>query len=203
MATKRDLIDAALLSGVAGWVDAVSYLKFDVFAGAMTGNTVLLGISIIKQSPDRVAYQLALIAVFVAFAAFVASISRLGWRPSLLLMVEGLFLVASSFSTDPWIACLMAAAMGIQTTIVPRFLGVSVNTVFITGNIGRLGEALSEIHEPAARARARPLALAWLCYGIGAALGCAGLSLHRYIMLPPVLILCLVSATLARQPRGA
>jgi uncharacterized membrane protein YoaK (UPF0700 family) len=194
VATKRDLIDAALLSGVAGWVDAVSYLKFDVFAGAMTGNTVLLGISVIKQSPDRVAYQLALIAVFVAFAAFVASISRLGWRPSLLLMVEGLFLVASSFSTDPWIACLM---------VVPRFLGVSVNTVFITGNIGRLGEALSEVHEPAARARARLLALAWLSYGIGAALGCAGLSLHRYVMLPPVLILCLVSATLARQPRGA
>jgi uncharacterized membrane protein YoaK (UPF0700 family) len=203
VATKRDLIDAAILSGVAGWADAISYLKFHIFAGAMTGNTVLLGISVIKQSPGRAAYQLALIAVFVIFAAFTSSISKLGYRPSLLLMVESLFLVAASFGTDHWIACLMAAAMGIQTTVVPKFLGSTVNTVFITGNIGRLGEALPEIREPTARARVRLLSLTWLSYGIGAALGCAGLSLHRYVMLPPVLALCLVSAILASQPRGA
>ncbi len=198
------MIDAALLCGVAGWVDAISYLRFDVFAGAMTGNTILLGISIFKQSPGQAGYHLALIVVFVVFVTFAWSLSRVRLRPPVLLMFESLLLVASSFSADPWIACVLAAAMGIQTTVVPQFMGTSVNTVFITGNIGRLGEALPDIlHQPAARARVRLLSLAWLSYGIGAALGCAGLALNRYVMLPPVLLLCIVSAMLVSQPRVA
>jgi uncharacterized membrane protein YoaK (UPF0700 family) len=198
------MIDAALLCGVAGWVDAISYLRFDTFAGAMTGNTVLLGISVFKHSPGQAAFQLALIVVFLVFVTFAGAMSRLGVRPPMLLMVEGFLLVAASFSADRWIACLLAAAMGIQTSVVPRFMGASVNTVFITGNISRLGESLPEIlHQPEARARGRLLALAWLSYGAGAALGCAGLSLNRYAMLPPVLTLCGVGAIILSQRRGA
>lgn len=203
MATKRDIVDAALLCGVGGWVDAISYLRFDTFAGAMTGNTVLLGISVFEQSPRQAAYHLALIVVFVVFVALSGWLGRLGLRPAMLLMIESLLLVGSSFSADPWIACLLAAGMGIQTAVVPKFLGASVNTVFITGNIGRLGEALPElIHQPAARAHARLMSLAWLSYGLGAALGCAGLTLNRYAMLPPVLILGVGAVIIVSPPRA-
>lgn len=202
VATRRDLIDAALLCGVGGWVDAISYLRYDTFAGAMTGNTVLLGISVFKQSPGRAAFHFALIVVFVVFVAIAGWTARVGLSPPALLVVEGLFLAAASFSANPWIACLLAAAMGIQTAVVPRFMGAPVNTAFITGNIGRLGEVLPEIlHQPAARARARLLSFAWLSYGAGAALGCAGQSLNRYAMLPPVLTLGIVCAVIVSQSR--
>ncbi|HEX4023399.1 MAG TPA: DUF1275 family protein [Steroidobacteraceae bacterium] len=38
--SRHDIGYAGVLSGVGGWVDAATYLRFGAFSGAMSGNTV-------------------------------------------------------------------------------------------------------------------------------------------------------------------
>jgi uncharacterized membrane protein YoaK (UPF0700 family) len=48
MNAPRDLARTALLCLVGGSADAIAYLRFGTFVGAMTGNTVLLGINVVQ-----------------------------------------------------------------------------------------------------------------------------------------------------------
>ena len=61
---------ACLLAMVAGYADAVGFLTFNAFAGAMTGNTVLLGIALASRKFAD-AFQSA--GIIVAFLVGVAA----------------------------------------------------------------------------------------------------------------------------------
>src|ERR1700730_6168021 len=43
-------IEAGLLVMIAGYADAIGFLQFRAFAGQITGNTILLAISIVEAS---------------------------------------------------------------------------------------------------------------------------------------------------------
>ena len=74
---------ACLLAIVAGYADAVGFLVFNAFAGAMTGNTVLLGIALAGQQFAAAAQSASIIAAFLVGVAASALLRRcFRWRRS-------------------------------------------------------------------------------------------------------------------------
>jgi uncharacterized membrane protein YoaK (UPF0700 family) len=60
------MLPACLLAIVAGYADTVGYLRYDAFAGLMTGNTILLGIDVANGRAPSAAFHGGIIAVFLA-----------------------------------------------------------------------------------------------------------------------------------------
>src|SRR5258708_4904658 len=60
------VLQACVLAAVAGYADTIGFLRFDAFAGLMTGNTILLGIGLASAQLLRAAFYGAIIGVFVA-----------------------------------------------------------------------------------------------------------------------------------------
>jgi len=139
-----------LLSVAAGCVDAVSYLSLGhIFTANMTGNTVLLGLSLGQadwQAALRSGVALVGFVFGVAVGTVIAGRDREGravWpiRVTFTLAVE--LTVLAAFALGFYLAggashtliLLAALAMGLQSTAV-RHLGIpGVATTYITGTL--------------------------------------------------------------------
>ncbi len=184
----RDLGRTVLLCVVGGSADAIAFLRYDTFVGAMTGNTVLLGIDLAEGKLDRAGFHLGIIAIFLA-AVVVAEIAlRLKLPPALPLVLTALMLGGSEFITSQWSAAICAAALGMQNAAVRTIAGVPINTVFITGNLVKLGTAVPEPSAPQQQATLAVLAIAWIAYAAGAVAGALALHLIQYPMIVPAVL---------------
>src|SRR6202158_4562551 len=142
--TPRSLppaVQAALLVMIAGYADATGFLQFRAFAGQMTGNTILLAISIVETNWTQVAFYVAVIASFLAGVVVAGGLVRLGHAPAIALSLSAVALAICAFVTVHWGALLLAFAMGAQNGAVTRFGDATLNTVFITGDLQKLFEA--------------------------------------------------------------
>ena len=137
------MLPACLLALVAGYADTVGYLRYDAFAGLMTGNTILLGIDVANGRAPSAAFHGGIIAVFLAGVIASRVLLQLRHAAWLALTVAAILLVVCSFIGRFWAAMLLAFAMGMQNSAANRFNGVALNTVFITGNLQKLGEGLT------------------------------------------------------------
>ena len=99
----------------------------------------------------------------------------------------------SELIANPWSAAIAAAALGMQSAAVRRIGGVSINTVFITGNLVRLGSAVPEAAEPKQQTTLAVLSTAWIAYAAGAVIGALALHLIAHPMIAPA-ALALVAA---------
>jgi len=197
MEKLRDLGRAALLCLIGGSADAIAYLRFGTFVGAMSGNTVLLGIDLAGGRAERALYHAAIIAVF--FAAIIATRTAVTFAVprAVPLFLTAIMLAGSQFIPGPWGAALSAAALGMQTSAVLRIGGVSINTVFVTGDLVRLGMAVPLAAAPEHRNRMLFLGAAWTAYAAGAVGGAAALKLIAYPMAVPA-VLALIAAVVER-----
>jgi uncharacterized membrane protein YoaK (UPF0700 family) len=186
--SRRELGYAGVLSGVGGWVDAATYLRFGAFSGAMSGNTVLLGLSMARGSVRDAIYYAGLVAVFLgAVVATRYGLAR-GWRAPLLLLGSAVLLAGSDFVLRRSGALLSAVALGMQNAAMRKFAGVTLNSVFITGNLEVLGEAVPRLtRRPIERKRVRLIAIAWFCYALGAACGAVAHHFTGLVLLIPAL----------------
>lgn len=198
MERTRDLGRTALLSAIGGSADAIAYLRYGTFVGAMTGNTVLLGIDLVDWRLDRALYHASIIAVFLLAVVLsrLALVARLS--VGILMLVTATMLAASGMIHGEWGALLSAAALGLQNGAIQRIGGVSINTAFITGDLIRLGSAVPETQSPRRRNVVMMLAAAWIAYALGAVLGAAALHLTSYPMAVPA-ALALIAAFTERQ----
>jgi uncharacterized membrane protein YoaK (UPF0700 family) len=190
---ENTAFQASVLSVVAGYADTIGYLSFGAFAGLMTGNTVLLGIALVSHESLRALQNLLIIAMFLSGVGASAVLRRVGFTLPMLLALEALALVAAAFLAANVAAPTLAFAMGIQNAAATRFSGATLNTVFLTGNLQKLTQAVvSRV------AGTRPqqsddgtgvLALVYASYFIGVLLG-AGAQLYvRRPLLLAVLLL--------------
>ena len=198
---------ACVLAVIAGYADTVGFLRFDAFAGLMTGNTILLGISLANAQLLRAAIYGAIIAAFLAGVLLARALLQLGAAQWMALTVAAALHVACGVLGRRPAALLLALAMGVQNAAAPRFGGVSLNTVFITGNLQKLGEGLVAWlwHR---RSRAAPpsdgvaiFGLVWLSYAVGAALGAVGNAFLTYPLLVPAAVLPFIYAPFRRLLR--
>ena len=184
----RDLGRTVLLCMIGGSADAIAFLRYGTFVGAMTGNTVLLGIDLAKANLDRAGFHLGIVAIFLAAVIVTDVALKLRIPPRVPLLLTALMLGGSEFIAGQWSAAICAAALGAQNAAVRTIAGVPLNTVFITGNLARLGAAVPQAAVPQQRATVVVLAVAWLAYAAGAVAGAAALHLIDYAMIVPAVL---------------
>lgn len=149
----RPALDFLLLTLASGAMDALSFLHSGVFAANMTGNTVLLGLSIAGAERSRTAYAAVSIASFAigAFTGAVANIrlkANRNWREDLkigaalelplLIAFACLYFVSPHPSRGNLSLALTgtaACALGLQSAAVRRLKISGVSTTYITGTI--------------------------------------------------------------------
>lgn len=185
---------AALLAVVGGYADAVGFLNFNAFAGAMTGNTVLLGIALATGKFVDAAQSAAIIAAFLVGVAASAWLRR--WLSlAAIIVIEMTALVMTALMTQPLATSLVLAfAMGLQNAALQHSAGASVNTVFVTGNLNKLVQVLlsGEARRTAEHAAVRAASHVWLAYLTGAVLGAAASQWRPHPLLFALLPLPLV-----------
>ena len=138
-----------LLTGAAGYVDAISYLALGhVFTANMTGNTVLLGLALVQgdtAGAGRSALALGGFLLGGAAGAWVAyrGPSEEGWPRgvTIALIVECVLLAAFANDQSSILAVrvvLASVAMGIQSAAARRLDVFGVATTFVTGTLTNL-----------------------------------------------------------------
>jgi uncharacterized membrane protein YoaK (UPF0700 family) len=154
----RDKLRAAVLSAVAGFVDAAGVLSLAaLFPAHITGELVSEAVALASghrgAAPSRL-WMLPAFVLAVALAAVVARIERRAGRqpvPVLLALVAaGLFAFtlsgavvrfwpgASPLAVTRFGACFAVAAMGFQNALMRESLNGSAPTTFMTGNLTQL-----------------------------------------------------------------
>lgn len=154
----RDKLRAAVLSGVAGYVDAAGLLSLAaLFPAHITGELVSEAVALAgghrDAGPSRF-WMLPAFVMSVALAAVVARVERRrGRQPTaaLLLLVAcglGAFTLSgvagllgpqhSALSISRLGACCAVAAMGFQNALMREALNGSAPTTFMTGNLTQL-----------------------------------------------------------------
>jgi uncharacterized membrane protein YoaK (UPF0700 family) len=198
-----------LLCLACGIVDAVGYLRHGIFAANMTGNTVLLGLSLAQLQWDRALDRAMPLLIFLLGAMLSRLLLvRTGNRPWIpLLLGAGLILQALATMPDSKVSLLLITfAMGVQSTAITQFAGVTLSTVVITSTMARIAEALADRlfvagsaapSEPAIKAPP-PLTLyllTWGCYLIGALVAGLGDGQPFTMLAAAILIVAAAGAT--------
>jgi len=211
---KWSLVRVGLLCLVAGMVDAYGYMTLGhVFAANMTGNTVLLAIAAVEgRLSESLNYVLTLCAFGVG-AVFGAVLKRASGKVYMPLLLASILLAAISFTglDRPAMLALIAIVMGLQATSISKFGDTNLQTIVVTGPMVRLVEGLVDLLWPGGGHKARAAAdssshngLAWIAYGLGAALGAAtvGMGGTPLILLVPALLLLFAALELASERKG-
>jgi uncharacterized membrane protein YoaK (UPF0700 family) len=180
------LADAMLLATTGGLLDAVVYLNHGhVFANAMTGNVIFLGIALIGQDWREIVPHLVPIAGFVAGVASSKHLrSRLGDRSALIGLsfeILALFILGwlpGNFSQMAFTG-IIAYVAAYQVASFRRVDRFAFNSTFVTGNLRDVVEGLYDASSPTAspetrekgRNQALDLGLITLCFLAGAIVG--------------------------------
>ncbi len=142
---------ACLLSLSGGFLDAFTYVGHGgVFANAMTGNIILMGVSAAAGHWRQALHHLPPLFAFMAgvFLAQAIRLPRLGarWPALLSLILEIIVLAMIAFLprdfSDTWIVLSISFVAALQNSSFTRVRGLSYNSVMTTGNLRRFAEGL-------------------------------------------------------------
>ncbi|MGJ5815488.1 YoaK family protein [Paludibaculum fermentans] len=204
-AAHNSLSVALLLAASGGFLDAFTYFGHGhVFANAMTGNVVLLGINAAagetRQALSHLWPILAfLLGVAVARGLRLPRFSRFVRDPSLpALSLEILFLCAAgwlprSFPSQPLVLAISFLA-ALQSSTFPRVEKWAYNSTMTTGNLRQFGEAAfsAVFSRPDAESARKAILLAAVClaFTVGAVVGAGVTSaLHNRALVVCALLL--------------
>jgi uncharacterized membrane protein YoaK (UPF0700 family) len=175
---RGEVVLAVTLSGVAGYVDAIGFLKLGgFFVSFMSGNSTRLGVGLATGNVHAVLTVLTLVASFVAGVVLGALTARAFGesRRSPVLVLEaallasGAALLALGFDTAGVTA--VAMAMGAENAVFQRNGDVAVGLTYMTGALVKAGQRIAGAlvgGEPSDWPR---YVLLWLGLAAGGALG--------------------------------
>lgn len=220
--SRRQQIQAAIPLGatlcmIAGAVDVIAYLLFGkIFIANMTGNTVLFAASVVVHNWSEASLRLGVVVTFVAGIIVAETVLRRltagGERRRQLITLSIEFGVLSWLASTSHpdtlrivLLLVLAFAMGMQNNAFQRIGLIKLNTVFITGNLENLGEAIAEVGTAEKRKEGRRrfavFFTTWIAYGIGALLGAYGaLDLQEKALWIPAGIVVLAAVMVVRMP---
>ena len=225
------LVVAVALTAAAGFVDAHVYLHVvHVFVANMSGNLVLLGISLGDGQWSEVAAHLAAIVLFIAGVGLGTVVhdrrraSGRPLRPDLVLLGEAVLLVVViglrlvEGTPDPVtveamdfpILAVGALAMGLQTVVIGRVGSVAVATTYESGAVARVGEeAALAGREPRRDQRAEHLRVVQvlgavlLAYALGAAVAAAVGASAAWLLVPLAVVLITAAVLWAERAQSS
>jgi uncharacterized membrane protein YoaK (UPF0700 family) len=177
---RRDVALAAGLSGVAGYVDAIGFLKLGgFFVSFMSGNSTRLGVGIATGQWAMVRTALTLIGLFVVGVVAGALVARKTGegRRSVILALEAVLLTAAatliSAGFDAAGVAAMVLAMGAENAVFQRNGDVGVGLTYMTGALVKAGQRIAAALTGGDRWAWGPYALLWAGLSLGGALGAA------------------------------
>jgi uncharacterized membrane protein YoaK (UPF0700 family) len=192
---------AVAFAMIAGYADAIGYLRFKAFAGMMTGNTVLMGMAVFHRA-DLPVWEYATLLVLFAGAAIGAYLLLQRVPPAALLAAEAALIILADLVGFDWAIACLVLAMGLQNPVAACF-GVPLNTTFITGVILRFCEGFSRwLRSLGGRGGGEAFGiygLVWLGYASGAALGTG---VYRLLLWPSVIPVALLAFIYMRVRHG-
>jgi len=167
-ALGNDLVVAALLSGVAGYVDTAGFLAlYGLFTAHVTGDLVTAGAVVAERLKSGAPARLAMIPIFmlaVAATALFARRQRRRGREPLTALLALMTLALAIFGTtgvalrdwalapDDWAVAAIGAtgvvAMAIQNTLMRDALSSFCPTTIMTGNLTQVTIDLVDICLP-------------------------------------------------------
>jgi uncharacterized membrane protein YoaK (UPF0700 family) len=179
------LTSAVLLAAAGGLLDAVVYLNHGhVFANAMTGNVIFLGIAAVGHNWSEILPHVAPILAFLAGVLAARLLRAISHRSATILTLglEIVTLVAIGFfpANSPQLAYTITIAFvsAFQVTTFRRVGRFTYNSTFVTGNLREMAEGCFDSFlaaDPAqrgqGRAKAIKMGLICLCFLAGASLG--------------------------------
>jgi uncharacterized membrane protein YoaK (UPF0700 family) len=180
------LPDAILLATTGGLLDAIVYLNHGhVFANAMTGNVIFLGISFLGHNWSDIVPHLV---PLVGFFAGVLTSKHLRTRLSVHSALLGLTLEIVAIFALGWLPAgfpqtaftsIIAYVAAFQVASFRRVDRFAYNSTFLTGNLRDVAEGLYDAFTPYSTpetrekglSQARDLGLICLCFLVGAIVG--------------------------------
>jgi len=175
--SRREIALAAGLSAVAGFVDAIGFLKLGgFFVSFMSGNSTRLGVGLGEMALQQVALAAILIGLFFAGVIAGALIARFGWtgRGPVLAFVATLLTVAATaftLSIDVLGVTCLVLAMGVENAVFQRDGEVAVGLTYMTGALVKAGQRVAAALTGGDRWAWGPYLLLWASLTLGAALG--------------------------------
>ncbi len=178
--------NAAILAVIGGFLDAFTYVGHGhVFANAMTGNVVLLGIYGIAKSwgqsfrhlPPIITFMFGIGAAHVLLLPHMRQ--RMRYPYVTVVSIELLILITLSLlpnsTPDLWITTSIAFAASMQVETFRTVNGRNFNSTFTTGNLRTLTEGIFDIllrhKREEARGKTNDFAVICLAFFLGATIG--------------------------------
>lgn len=176
---RRFRLLAILLAALAGYVDAIGFLKLGgLFVSFMSGNSTRLAVGIARHA-DVVVSAGALIATFVVgvVAGSLVSAAAGRHRKAAVLALVAILLGCAAAAGDvldgrPAIAA-MTLAMGAANSVFQRDGEVSIGVTYMTGTLVKLGQRITSALLGGERWAWIPYLMLWLGLVSGAATGAA------------------------------
>jgi uncharacterized membrane protein YoaK (UPF0700 family) len=178
---RRCQIFAIGLAAVAGYVDAIGFLKLGgFFVSFMSGNSTRLAVGVISGVPS-VATALTLIGCFIVgvmLGTFVGHIVT-GRRTIYVLATVSVLLAGAALLSNLGFAALsifaMTLAMGAENTVFAEGGDVQIGVTYMTGTLVKLGQrlALALLHRKRSGWTWTPFLFLWLGLVLGAVAGAA------------------------------
>lgn len=171
---------AVSLTAIAGYVDAVGFLKLGhLFVSFMSGDSTQFAVSGAKAAWREAAAAGGVVALFVVGVTcgrFLAGAAK-AWRRPAVLAVEAVLLVcAAAMPQRTAMVALMVLAMGLQNAAVHRAGEVKTSLTYVTGTLVSLAEKIADAFSASKREERwawAPYLLLWLGLAAGAASGAA------------------------------
>jgi uncharacterized membrane protein YoaK (UPF0700 family) len=192
---------AISLSMLAGFVDAIGYLALgSLFVSFMSGNSTVLGVSVVEELGQRSWVAMGLVGCFVLGVMVGTWVGRpFGDRraPVVLLLMAAVLAAASGVARAGLVTpgCLLAAlAMGCENTVFQRDAGPAIGLTYMTGTLVRVGQRLAEGFVGGAWSAGVPDFLLWLGMVVGA---CLGALTYRWLHLDGLWIAMMASLAMA------
>jgi len=191
---------AACLSALAGYVDAIGFIKLGgFFVSFMSGNSTRLGVGLAQGSLHAVVAA-GLIGTFVlgvVAGSLTGHIARAHRQPAVLGLVALLLALAASLNmvgATSFAIAATALAMGAENAVFEQNGEVQIGLTYMTGTLVKLGQRLSAALLGGDRLAWAPYLFLWLGLVLGA---CAGAAIYPYLGLNGLWIAAGVAATMA------
>lgn len=177
---RRDVALAAALSGVAGYVDAIGFLKLGgFFVSFMSGNSTRLGVGLATGHVQAAVTVLSIVALFVTGVVLGALLARRvgeDRRSAVLALEAGLLTASAALFMVGYGAAGVAAmvlAMGAENAVFQRNGDVGVGLTYMTGALVKAGQRIAAALTGGDRWAWGPYLLLWAGLTAGGAIGAA------------------------------
>ena len=149
-AAGHRLVVAASLAFLSGWADVICLVRFSAFAGMQTGNAVWLGRDVAEGRPIYAVFHLTIICSNMLGVMMYELSARTNASLRLVAVLVGCATVSADLldalvGSSRWSVCFVAAAFGAQNALTANDARLSVNTTIMTGNVAKIGAALTQM----------------------------------------------------------